>query len=114
MKTRLIFGMLLATGFAFAQTEKPVLEREGSLVKATYFHDNGKIKQQGYFSEGKLEGTWVAFDENGTKISSGDYRKGQKTGKWFFWGEQSLAEVDYLNNRITSVKNWKQDAIVNK
>lgn len=40
----------------FAQTEKPVLEKEGNLVKATYYHENGKVKQQGYFKNGKLDG----------------------------------------------------------
>ncbi|WP_396155807.1 toxin-antitoxin system YwqK family antitoxin [Flavobacterium sp.] len=111
MKKILILGALVISAFAFAQAKKPVLEQEGNLVKATYYYDNGQIQQQGYFKEGKLEGSWVAFDEKGNKKSIGDYSNGEKTGKWFFWNDKSLSEVDYSNSRVASVKSWKQDAL---
>ena len=114
MKKILILSALFSSVFAFAQSQKPVLEQEGNLVKATYYYDNGKIQQQGYFKDGKLTGVWIAYDEQGNKKSSGEYSNGQKTGKWFFWNQKSLAEVDYANSRVASVKNWKQEAIVNK
>ena len=72
------------------------------------------MQQQGYFKDGKLEGQWIAFDENGNKTSIGEYVDGQKTGKWFFWNNKSLNEVDYSDSRVASVKSWKQDAIVNR
>ena len=111
MKKIMIFGVLLISAFTFAQSKKPILEQEGNLVKATYYFDNGQIQQQGYFKEGKLDGSWVAFDEKGNKKSIGEYKNGEKTGKWFFWNDKSLSEVDYSNNRIASVKSWKQDAL---
>jgi hypothetical protein len=40
------------------------------------------------------------------------YDKGQKTGKWFFWNNTVLSEVDYSNNQIAAVKSWKHDALV--
>ncbi|WP_333599304.1 toxin-antitoxin system YwqK family antitoxin [Flavobacterium sp.] len=114
MKKILILGALLISGFSFAQTVKPVLEQEGNLVKATYYYDNGKIQQQGYFKDGKLEGKWVAFDEQGNKKSTGEYANGEKTGKWFFWNDKSLSEVDYSNSRIAAVKTVKQEVLVNR
>lgn len=114
MKKIVFLAAFLISGLAFAQTAKPVLEQEGKLVKATYYHTNGKIQQQGYFKDGKLEGQWIAFDENGNKASMAEYANGQKTGKWFFWNNKSLNEVDYSDSRVASIKNWKQDAIVNK
>jgi hypothetical protein len=33
------------------------------------------------------------------------YDNGQKSGKWFFWNDTVLSEVDYSNNQIASVKN---------
>ncbi|WP_324326756.1 hypothetical protein [Flavobacterium sp.] len=51
----------------FAQTAKPVLEKEGDVVKATYYYDNGQIQQQGHFKDVKLEGSWVSYDANGNK-----------------------------------------------
>lgn len=114
MKKILILGVFLLSGVTFAQTTKPVLEQEGNLVKATYYYDNGKIQQQGYFKDGKLTGQWIAFDEQGNKKSIGTYVNGDKTGKWFFWNNDSLSEVDYSDSRVASVKSWTQEAIVNK
>ena len=114
MKKMLFLGLFLISGVAFAQTAKPVLEQEGKLVKATYYYENGKVQQQGYFKDGKLEGQWVAFDENGNKSSIAEYSNGKKTGKWFFWSDKSLNEVDYTDSRVANVKSWKQDAIVNR
>jgi antitoxin component YwqK of YwqJK toxin-antitoxin module len=48
---------------------------------------------------------------NGNKKSIGDYSNGEKTGKWFFWNDKSLSEVDYSNSRVANVKSWKQDAL---
>lgn len=114
MKKILILGALFISGLSFAQVAKPVLEQEGNLVKATYYYENGKIQQQGYFKDGKLDGQWIAYDINGNKASMAEYSNGQKTGKWFFWNDKSLSEVDYSSSRVASVKSWKQDAIVNR
>ena len=111
MKKIVLVGVFLISGVAFTQTAKPVLEQEGKLVKATYYYENGKMQQQGYYKDGKLEGHWIAFDENGNKTLIGEYAHGQKTGKWFFWNDESLSEVDYSNSRVASVKSWKQDAL---
>ena len=113
MKKLLIFVTVLFSGVIFAQDAKPVLEPFGKKIKATYFYENGQVQQEGYFENGKLEGLWVAYNESGDKISSGEYTAGVKTGKWFFWsqkdGKNSLCEVDFSNNQIAKVKNWRQD-----
>ena len=119
MKKLVILAVLMFSGVIFAQEAKPVLEPFGKKVKATYFHENGQVMQEGYFVKGKLEGNWVSYDENGNKIAIAEYKNGKKVGKWFFWTDSSdrgfatLSEVDYTNNRIASVKNWKKEALVN-
>jgi hypothetical protein len=120
MKKCMILVAILFSGMISAQKVKPVLEPFGKKVKATYFFENGQAQQEGFFENGKLEGVWVSFDEKGNKTSSGEYKNGIKTGKWFFWsqnngtGINNLSEVDYSNNRIASIKNWKQDTLVNR
>lgn len=120
MKKCIILAALLFSGMMFAQEAKPVLEPFGKKVKATYFYENGQVQQEGFFENGKLEGTWVSYNEQGEKISLGEYKDGLKTGKWFFWSQNgdngftNLSEVDYSENRIASVKNWKQDTLVNR
>lgn len=119
MKKFVILVAVLFSGVIFAQDAKPVLEPFGKKIKATYFYENGQISQEGFFVKGKLEGRWVSYDENGNKTALGEYKNGKKVGKWFFWSEISekgftdLTEVDYSENRVASVKNWKKDAIVN-
>jgi antitoxin component YwqK of YwqJK toxin-antitoxin module len=65
----------------FAQNNKPKLEAVGDLVKATSFHDNGKV-QVVFYKNGKLQGEWVSFDSNKTAMAT--YDNGQKSEKWFF------------------------------
>lgn len=118
MKKYIVIAAVLFTGIIFAQSTKPILEPYGKSVKATYFYENGQVQQEGFFVKGKLEGTWVSYDENGNKTAIAEYKNGEKVGKWFFWtdasekGFASLSEVDYIDNQITSISNWKKEAIV--
>lgn len=114
MKKYVIMSILLVSGIAFSQEVKPTLEEVDGMVKATYYYDNGKVQQEGFFKDGKLDGKWVSYDENGSKKSIAEYTNGNKTGKWFFWNEKSLTEVDYSSGMIASVKNWNKEAIADK
>lgn len=114
MKKYMIMAAMLVSGMISAQTIEPKLEAYGNLVKATYYFENGKVQQTGFFKEGKLEGQWVAYDTNGNKKSIGEYANGEKTGKWVFFNDATLSEVNYSNNAIASVKNWKQEALANR
>lgn len=114
MKRYMILAALLVVGLASANNADPKLEAYGNLVKATYYYANGQVQQTGFFKDGKLEGQWVAYDEQGNKKSVGEYRSGEKTGKWVFFGDKTLAEVNYQSNKIISVKNWKEDALANR
>jgi len=114
MRKSMIIAAFLITGYTFAQEVKPVLEQKEDLVKATYYYANGQIQQEGFFKDGKLTGQWIAYDENGNKKAIGEYTNGEKTGKWFFWNDKSLSEVDFSKSKISNVKAWTQEAIVNK
>jgi antitoxin component YwqK of YwqJK toxin-antitoxin module len=113
MKKVMIAAVLLVSGFSFAQEITPKFEVIDQMVKATYFYENGAVKQQGMYLDGKLHGKWVAYNEDGTKQSLGEFNNGTKVGKWFFWNENTLSEVDFNDNRIAEVKKWSKDALVN-
>ncbi|ASV32595.1 toxin-antitoxin system YwqK family antitoxin [Maribacter cobaltidurans] len=108
MKRILIMAVLALSFSAHAQQVEPKFEKVGDKVKATYFHANGEISQQGFFLNEKLEGKWTMFDDKGEKIAMGNYDKGVKTGKWLFWEGDTVKEVNFDNNRIASVE--KMDA----
>lgn len=109
--------MILVMAFTFgamAQDVEPKFEKEGDKVKATYFHANGEISQQGYFMNEKLEGEWHMFNDKGDKIAMGNYSKGAKTGTWMFWEGDSVKEVSFSDNRIAAVTEAKNKSTVVK
>jgi len=113
MKTVILFLALIFSFAVNAQEIKPNFEKEGNLVKATYFHANGEVAQTGYFLKGKLHGEWVMYNEEGQKMVAGSYTNGLKNGKWVYNEGEELREVAFINNRIESVvKKENPDAVV--
>ena len=106
MKKILILGAIMISGFTFGQANKPVLEQEGNLVKATYYYDNGQIQQQGHFKDGKLEGKWMAYDIKGSLTSIAEYSNGIKSGKWIYHSNNvAVRQLDFTNNQYAVAKN---------
>jgi antitoxin component YwqK of YwqJK toxin-antitoxin module len=112
MKKIILAGLLLSACVVSAQKVEPKYEVESQMVKATYYYDNGQVKQEGFYKDGKLHGKWVAYNEDGSKQAMGEYNHGAKAGKWFFWNQAALNEVDYSNSRIADIKKWSQEAVV--
>ena len=112
MKNLVIAAVILISSFVSAQEVKPKLEVVDQMVKATYFYDNGQIRQEGFYLDGKLHGKWVSYNLDGSKQAMGEYENGNKTGKWFFWNETALNEVDFANSRIAEVKKWSKESLV--
>ena len=82
-------------------------------MKATYYHENGMVAQQGYFLNEELHEEWNMFDNNGQLIAKGKYQMGKRTGKWFFYDQQGVKEVDYKDNKIVNVvKHDSAESIV--
>ena len=100
MKKLIIATCILSVSFLKAQDIAPKFEKSGDLVKVTYFHKNGKVKEQGFFKDKKLTGTWTSFDANGNKSTIAHYETGKKVGKWFMWKKDGLREIDYIDNTI--------------
>ena len=115
MKKILVAIAVVFSATMMAQDVKPTFEKQGDLVKGIFFHDNGEIRQQGFYKDGKLHGEWKSYDTDGKKIAMGQYNKGVKTGKWFFWNNEKLSEVNYTDNTIASVTTWsnKDNVVVN-
>jgi antitoxin component YwqK of YwqJK toxin-antitoxin module len=113
MKKIILIAALLVSGVFFAQEVKPKFDIVDNMVKATYYHDNGQVSQEGFYLYGKLHGKWTSYTTVGTKQTMGEYENGSKVGKWFFWNAASLSEVDFSKSKIDAVKKWSQDALVN-
>lgn len=103
MKTLAILTAFILSVGLNAQDIEPKFEKEGNTIKATYFHDNGKVAQIGYFVQGKLHGKWKMYNKEGEKIAMGRYTDGKRTGKWLFWQGDVLKQVNYTDSKIAEV-----------
>ncbi len=107
-KNVLILLALLVGMVSFSQQERELKVNDNTdLIEVTYYHDSGVVSQTGsYTLDGKLHGVWLSFDTNGNKSVSANYDNGQKVGKWFYWTDKTLKEVDYTNNAIVTINEW--------
>ena len=107
-KLFLCFITFLSAMVSLAQQERDLeLNKETNLIDVVYYHDNGVVSQKGsYTLDGKLQGEWLSFDAEGKKLVSANYDNGKKVGKWFYWNNTILKEVDYKNNVIANVSEW--------
>ena len=106
MKKIIIILLLLLTTYGFAQQKRDLkLNKDTNLIEVVYYHDNGVVSQTGtYTLDGKLQGVWLSFDTEGKKIVSANYDNGKKVGKWYYWTNGTVKEVDYSDNAIASVQ----------
>ena len=108
MKKLFILLVMLCVTLTYAQNNENVQYVEnGDLTEATYFYDNGMVRQIGTFNkEGQLHGIWTSYDIKGDKIAVGNYVEGKKVGKWLFWTKDNLVkEVYYKDSKIVSVNS---------
>ncbi len=109
MKNTIFLLVFLISVSSFAQQKRDLkLNKTTNLIDVTYYHDNGVVSQTGtYTLDGKLQGEWLSFNTQGKKLVSANYDNGEKVGKWFYWNDTTLKEVDYNNNAVASVVEWK-------
>ena len=108
MKTQMMVLFVFAFGwtFSYGQTTKVERTKSPQVKKMTQFHENGEIAQHGHIFRNKLDGIWESFDDKGKKIAVGNYDKGVKSGTWFFWTDEQLIEVEFVNNKVDEVIYW--------
>lgn len=65
--------------------------------KWIYWREDGKIWSEGYFKDGKDDGLRTTWHENGQKHYVGKYNNGTRVGTWKFYDESGklVKEIDY-------------------
>ena len=80
-----IFKMFIGVPF----TGKVTGKEQGSIKNGkkdglwVYYHDNGKLWKSGTFKDGKEDGPWVHYEEDGQLLMKGTYKDGKENGPWF-------------------------------
>lgn len=71
------------------------------------YHDNGNIREEGYYVDGKLQGTFREYDESGKLIVQCNYKDHMLNGKLTVWRNVNLGILEetaqYENDKII----WK-------
>ncbi|MBN3724654.1 toxin-antitoxin system YwqK family antitoxin [Burkholderia sp. Ac-20379] len=57
------------------------------------YHENGTIASEGDYVQGKEEGVWRDFHESGKPAAEGAYLGGEKHGRWRYWREDGSEEA---------------------
>lgn len=109
MRKLLFIASLMVVMSTQAQDVAPSYEKVGDLVKVTNFYEDGSIKEQGFYNNKIITGTWTTYDRKGEKTAIAKYENGKKVGKWFMWSKDGLKEIDFKNNTIAHVQSWKED-----
>jgi antitoxin component YwqK of YwqJK toxin-antitoxin module len=76
-------------------------ENEPYTGKCYTQYDGGQLGMGGSYLDGKMEGDWIWWYENGKKKRYTQYKTGTKNGKSIFWYKTGIkkSEIIYDNNR---------------
>ena len=68
----------------------------------TYFYKNGRLKAQGPYINGKMEGRWIFYRETGQLWQEAGFKEGKKHGRWLRYDRNNKAEYDetFNNGRL--------------
>lgn len=85
------------TGTSKTKTDPLVLEG-----KCTWYGENGKVTQEGFFTDGKPDGASVSYYSDGAKKNEGTYQNGLLNGIYrdFFPSGAIQAEATFKNGKI--------------
>jgi len=85
------------------------------IVNGRVFQMYGDMKVSlGKMKNGKKDGKWTLWHDNGQKKYEGTYKDGEKDGKWTWWYEnsqfrtQKSNEWNYKDGKLISSKSWDE------
>ena len=86
-----LISLFLFVGFVYA--EEPEVSRE--------YWDNGKLKKETYYQNGKEEGVVTVWYKNGQKQTKGHYKQGRLNGLLSSWYQngKKMSETSFINDK---------------
>ena len=95
--------LCLSVSVVWSETMDNLVERDGLYYKKfSYVPFTGKVegKHQGFIMNGKIEGSWVTYYENGQVESKGNFKNGKREGFWVYYRDNGklFFKGNYKNN----------------
>jgi antitoxin component YwqK of YwqJK toxin-antitoxin module len=87
----LYYRQFTDTPFTGKITEKKIQgtfrdgKRDGPWV---YYHDNGPLRAKGTYKNGRRDGPWVTYHKNGQMAFKGTYKNSKLDGPWVKYSEK--------------------------
>lgn len=75
----------------YANGQKVYELGEGRL---TYFYKSGKLKAEGPFADGMMQGEWRFYDESGRLLQTGNLKDNLKDGLWIRYAGDGTEEYN--------------------
>jgi antitoxin component YwqK of YwqJK toxin-antitoxin module len=79
----------------------------------TQWYENGKGQKrlEKTFKDGRENGYWASWDENGLKMEEGNYKNAKEDGNWTFWyaNGQKKRDGTFKNGEMISIECWDED-----
>ena len=60
------------------------------------YHENGQLSWKGEYQNGELEGQVVSYHDNGQLDSKGDYKRSKREGTWVYFSEDG-SKIKFLS-----------------
>ena len=115
MKNLLLITLLLIVGCSKPVNEETLIEKGGlkyhpdtkELYSGKVFQNRmgGEKKFEGSYKDGKKDGLWTFYDENGNKDFQGTFKVGEKDGKWVYWNNGIVFDFETHTKHLKSVFN---------
>ena len=81
---------------------------ERYMAKECYYHENGKLKMEGsYNKEGKRDGKWTYWYQDGKKWVDGQYLNGEWDKKYTNWHENGQKHYEGMYDKGKRKGIWK-------
>jgi antitoxin component YwqK of YwqJK toxin-antitoxin module len=93
-------------------TVKSEYVKQGKLVSVTNYHENGSVKETGFFKDGVPEGKWITYAVTGEKTAELTYVNGKRHGEFRVWDDfaNAYVEVHYANGDIITADRYLKEA----
>ena len=76
-------------------------KRDGPWVS---YYDNGQVWRKGTFKNGKRDGPWIDYHDNGQLWSKGTYKVGKEDGPWFSYKKDGTVWEEWTGTYRNGVK----------
>ena len=78
--------LFLFSGNGFVYGQEPEVKKE--------YWENGKLKSETHYKNGKFDGPWIVWSESGQKRFEGHFKDGKLDGLLIVWSESGKKKTE--------------------